>query len=152
MIKKTLVVNDDNTSLLIVCKMINKARFADETLTAVNGQLALDYFEKAVAQGKAHFDAAPEFIFLDMYMPIMNGWDFLDIFSKKYAHLFPGVKIAVVSSSVDPEDMVRLEKYGVVLASVTTPMSLEKLNIVKEMYLNQQHPGLCINNNNAYLN
>lgn len=138
MIKKTLVVNDDPTSLLVACKMIIKAQFANETVTANNGEDALAYFENAVSMGKEHFGEVPEFIFLDMNMPIMNGWDFLEIFSKKYAGIFPEVKIAVLSSSVDQSDLIGVTKYGVVLASVSSPINLEKLNVVKEMYLNQQ--------------
>ena len=152
MIKKTLVVNDDTVSLLIACKMISKAQFANETVTAKDGEAALAYFENVVSKGKEHFDDAPEFIFLDMYMPIMNGWDFLEVFSKKYAAIFLRVKIAVLSSSVDPGDLMRLEKYGVVMASVSTPISMEKLNLVKDIYLGQLHTGLFITNHEAYLN
>lgn len=138
MIKKTLVVNDDAVTLLVVPKLIQKAAFANETVTATNGEDALVYFENIVLMGKEHFGEVPDFIFLDINMPRMNGWEFLEIFSERYAPIFPEVKVAILSSSMIQSELLGLNKYGFVLTSVIPPINIEKLEIVKNMYLNQQ--------------
>jgi CheY-like chemotaxis protein len=131
MISKVLVINDDSISLMIATKLLRKAEFAHETLTAENGELGLSFFENGgMAAGEI-----PEFIFLDLFMPVMNGWDFLEIFQEKYAPLYPDVKIAIMSSYVAPDDLERLHSYDVVLDCVPTPMNFEKLAEIKDRYL-----------------
>ena len=138
MIKKTLVVNDNVITLLLVSKMIQKAEFANETVTATNGEEALVYFENIVSMGKEHFGEVPDFVFLDMHMPHMDGLEFLEIFSERYADIFPEVKVAILSSSMDQSELFGINKYGFLLTSVIPPINLEKMRIVKDMYLNQQ--------------
>ncbi len=151
MINKVLVVNDDPTSLLIVCKMISKVQFAKETVTANNGEMALSYFEEVLQLGIENTETVPEFIFLDLYMSGLSGWDFMDIFSKKYASLFPWVRIAVLSSYIDEEDILRFEKYKAVLAYLPAPLTLTQLAITKEKFLSLKEEELlksfCFNYN-----
>lgn len=131
MISKVLVINDDSISLMIATKLLRKAEFANETLTAENGEMGLSFFENGGLNG----GEIPEFIFLDLFMPVMNGWDFLEIFQEKYAPLYPDVKIAIMSSYVAPDDLERLQGYDVVLDCVPTPMNFEKLAEIKDRYL-----------------
>lgn len=131
MISKVLVINDDSISLMIATKLLKKAEFANETLTAENGEMGLSFFENAGMNA----DEVPEFIFLDLFMPVMNGWDFLEIFQQKYAAQYPEVKIAIMSSYVAPDDFERLQSYDVVLDCVPTPMNFEKLAEIKDRYL-----------------
>ncbi len=135
MINKALVVNDDAISLMVASKIISKAQFASETLTATDGQAALAYFDDDSSKENAA-KALPEFIFLDLYMPGMSGWDFLEIFSQKYASRFPGVKVAIISAQLDDADMKRLAKYGsVVLDCIPAPMNLGRIEEVREKFI-----------------
>ena len=83
MIKKSLVVNDDAISLLIASKLFKKAGFSGEIVTADNGKNALAYFSDIIGKGEDCFEQAPQFVFLNLYIPVMNGWDFLKIFFRK---------------------------------------------------------------------
>ena len=118
--------------------MLNKAQFSDEIITATNGEKALAYFSEIVSMGEACFDKAPEFVFLDLHMPVMNGWDFLNVFSAKYASLFPETKVVIVSATADREELAQLKKYQVVSDFLCVPITLEKLADIKKRYnLNQ---------------
>lgn len=143
MIKKALVINDDATLIFITCKLIAKSAFANETVTANDGEKALAYLEGIVSSGEDHFDEVPEFIFLDLNMPVMNGWDFLDVYSRKYAGIFPRTKVAILSSSINPGDIEVMKKYGVVSDFIATPMNLEILKQVKQKFLGGQVTEPC---------
>jgi len=152
MIKKALVVNDDDIFLLIASKMLNKAQFTDEILTATNGEKALAYFSEIVSMGETCYDKAPEFVFLDLNMPVMNGWDFLEVFSSKYAHLFPETKVVIVSSTTDNNDLVQLEKYRMVSDFMCVPMTLQKLDGIKERYSISHQAGSLTQNHHLQVN
>ena len=106
MLQKVLVVNDNELLLMIATKVIGLAKFAKETITATDGKKALEIFDDLLENNNTQ--AAPEFIFLDLNMPVMNGWEFLEIFSNNYAEKFPNLKLAILSASVEMKDILLL--------------------------------------------
>ncbi|NCI46596.1 response regulator [Sediminibacterium soli] len=130
MLYKSLVINDDPLSMMITRKLIDIATFSKETVSAVNGEDALTYFDSFVSGNSS--SPVPEFIFLDLSMPVMDGWGFLEVFSSKYASLFPHVKVAITSAFLDNNDLLRLEKYAMVIGYFPPPICLEKLADIKE--------------------
>jgi CheY-like chemotaxis protein len=138
MLHKVLVVNDNELLLLIAKKMIALSNFAEETITATNGLEAIEYFENLLQNEKDASKNAPEFIFLDLHMPSLDGWGFLELFTEKYATHFPKLKIAILSASVDMQEMLMLVKYPIVIDFVSTPINEEVLNVVKVKYYASQ--------------
>jgi CheY-like chemotaxis protein len=138
MLHKVLVVNDNELLLLISKKMIALSNFAEETITATNGLDAIEYFED-ILQNERPLIEAPEFIFLDLHMPSMDGWEFLAVFTEKYAQHFPNLKIAILSASVDMQEMLMLVKYPLVIDFVSTPINEEVLNGVLAKYYAVQY-------------
>ncbi len=138
MLHKVLVVNDNELLLLIAKKMIALSNFAEETITATNGLEAIEYFEDLL-QNERPLNEAPEFIFLDLHMPTMDGWEFLAVFTEKYAKHFPNLKIAILSASVDMQEMLMLVKYPIVIDFVSTPINEEVLNTVLAKYYATQY-------------
>jgi CheY-like chemotaxis protein len=133
MLQKVLVVNDNELLLMIATKVIGLAKFAKETITATDGKKALEIFDDLLENNNTQ--AAPEFIFLDLNMPVMNGWEFLEIFSNNYAEKFPNLKLAILSASVEMKDILLLEKYRIVIECISTPLSIEILESLKQKYL-----------------
>ena len=76
----------------------------------------------------------PELILLDLNMPIMDGWEFLDEFSIKYAAIFQTVKIAIVSSSVNPADFQKAKEYPFVIDFISKPISVDILRKINDHY------------------
>jgi CheY-like chemotaxis protein len=133
MLQKVLVVNDNELLLMIATKVIGLAKFAKETITATDGKKALEIFDDLLENNNTQ--AAPEFIFLDLNMPVMNGWEFLEIFSNNYAEKFPNLKLAILSASVEMKDILLLDKYRIVIECISTPLSIEILESLKQKYL-----------------
>lgn len=125
--KYILCVDDDPTALSIQKIMFKFMQFGEETITKLNGQEALDFYEEIA---KGNLNTIPEIIFLDLNMPVLDGWGFLEIFHKNYFHHFPNTKVYILSSSVDPNDKENAEKYPFVANFISKPLTKE---IVKEI-------------------
>ena len=126
----TILCVDDDPITLMLCKMvITKASFSNEIATAKNGQEALKYFDaiKTIANTKNK----PQLIFLDLNMPVMNGWEFLDSFNTQEYLEYHDTKVIILSSTIDPDDLEKSKKYPMVIDFLSKPISKEMLEYVK---------------------
>jgi len=132
MINKMLCVDDDSISLTISKLLLKRTGFADQIFTAIDGSDALIYFETHFAENLNPQETAPNLILLDINMPVMNGWEFLDVYIAKYAEKLPNTKVVILSSTINPEDLLRAKEYAIVAQFVSKPLSVENLTELKE--------------------
>lgn len=128
MLDKILCVDDDPITLMLCKMVIIKASFSKETVTAKNGQEALKYFESI----KTNISTKPQLIFLDLNMPVMDGWEFLNAFNTSEFSDFHDSKVIILSSTIDPEDLVKSKKYPMVIDFLSKPISKEMLEYLKD--------------------
>jgi CheY-like chemotaxis protein len=130
----TILFIDDDTITLMLCKMvISKSLFSKEIVTAKNGEEALQYFNTLKqANTNAHL-SKPQLIFLDLNMPVMSGWEFLDSFSTTEYSEFNNTKVIILSSTIDPEDLEKSNKYPMVIDFLSKPISKEMLEYIREI-------------------
>ena len=69
----------------------------------------------------------PDFIFLDINMPVMNGWDFLEEFHDNMFFMTEEVKMIMLTSSIDTVDYNRALQFPSVVGYLTKPLDLEKV-------------------------
>ena len=125
----TILCVDDDPITLMLCKMvINKALFSNKIITAKNGEDALNYFKTLKDTGTG---IKPQLIFLDLNMPIMGGWEFLDSFSTAEYSEYNTINVIILSSTIDPEDLEKAKKYPMVLDFLSKPITKEMLEYVK---------------------
>jgi len=128
MINKIFCVDDDPITLMLYKMVISKATLAETIITAKNGQEALDYYDD-LAEG----ETSPELMFLDLNMPIMGGWEFLDNFTQeKYNRFNHTTKIIVLSSTIDPKDIEMVKKYPIIMDFISKPITKEMLEELKK--------------------
>lgn len=134
MLDSVLCIDDDPITLML-CKMaIVKASFSNEIATAKNGEEALQYFDTIKQTNlNSEFKKIPQLIFLDLNMPIMDGWEFLERFSSKDYADFNKLNIIILSSTIDPEDLKKSKKYPMVIDFLSKPISKEMLDYLKEI-------------------
>lgn len=132
MLDQILCVDDDPITLMLCKKVIAKASFSNEIITSQNGEEALDYFNKlkdtnSESESKKH----PQLIFLDLNMPVMGGWEFLDIFNTDDYSEFSAIKVIVLSSTIDPEDLEKAKSYSMVIDFLSKPVTISMLEYLK---------------------
>ncbi|MFP2996538.1 response regulator [Spongiivirga sp. MCCC 1A20706] len=124
-IKLGCIIDDDNTYVHLISTLIKMKNLTEELLIFNNGQEAMDYFEKAVENNA--IEDLPQVIFLDLNMPVMNGWQFLEQFDKKKCN---NCSLYVVSSSINPNDMNRAKQFPTVKDYITKPLEISTLEAV----------------------
>ncbi|MGA9639736.1 response regulator [Flavobacterium sp.] len=128
MLDKILCVDDDPITLMLFKKVISKTGFSKETATAQNGEEALIYFNNIQEIKKTQATIViPQLIFIDLNMPIMGGWEFLERFSNTEYNDYNKTNIVVLSSTIDPEDFEKAKKYPMVLDFLSKPITAAML-------------------------
>jgi CheY-like chemotaxis protein len=120
--KDILLVDDDQICNLISSKTLEKLGFVDEVHTALNGKEAINLFNDHYMTSQS----LPDLILLDLNMPIMNGFEFLEALQKLNLPQIERVKIIIVTSSQNPEDVKRAKALGINLF-MSKPVTATKL-------------------------
>jgi CheY-like chemotaxis protein len=127
---ETILCVDDDPITLMLCKMvITKSSFSNKIDTAKNGEEALKYFDSLLLAKNLN---KPQLIFLDLNMPIIDGWEFLDHFNTLKYSDFHQIKVIILSSTIDPEDLKKSKKYPMVIDFLSKPISKEMLEYLKD--------------------
>jgi len=126
--KYNVCLIDDDKVYQFTSKMILEAtQLTSRITTFFNGQEAIEFFLDPANQ---QIDILPDVIFLDINMPIMNGWNFLEEFDKIFYTLPKKILIYVVSSSVDDSDMEKSKSFLSVADYVIKPINKEKYRLL----------------------
>ncbi len=126
--KTACIIDDDPIFIYGTKRLMTEVDFCENVLVFENGQDAIDGLNEITASG----EKLPSVIFLDLNMPIMNGWEFLEDFVKITNHNREKVTIFIISSSVDPRDLERVKNYKVVNNYILKPISSNDLRSVLE--------------------
>ena len=127
MLKKVLLI-DDHMVTWAICEMVlSKTAFCEQLEKLSNGKEGIDYFSSYFdKKKKGETDLLPpDLILLDLNMPLMDGWAFLENYIRKYAERLQGTRIAILSSTVNPEDFIRAQKYEIVIDFINIPLTIE---------------------------
>lgn len=122
----TCIIDDDPIFVFGAKRIMQVADFSKSYIIFNNGKEAIDGFKYILTQGLK----IPEVILLDINMPVMDGWQFLDEFSK--IESAKDVTIFIVSSSIDPSDLEKARSYNIVNDYVLKPISIEKVKTISE--------------------
>lgn len=114
---KVLLVEDDETTIFLTKLVLDNKEIKNIDIT-MNGLEALLYIEKN----------CPDLIILDISMPIMDGFEFLDRRDKN--NLCPNSQIVILTSSIRPEDKKKAFSYNNVIDYMEKPLTSEKVDVI----------------------
>lgn len=120
-----LLIDDDKTFNIINRALIQKINPEIEVVEFTSSTIGLDYLgEKLLTDQQL-----PDFLFLDIRMPEMTGFEFLDILTSQFTHAkLKAMRIFILTSSLDVKDKERARESGVVEGFINKPLELEVLN------------------------
>jgi CheY-like chemotaxis protein len=122
--KKVMVVDDELVDRIMARKVMTRYAFAEEVIVVESAIDALEYLTDPATDP----EELPGLIFLDINMPEMNGFDFLDEYSKLPDPIKRRSRIVMLSSSLHPEDRVRALGSPCVCKFLSKPLTKEKLS------------------------
>jgi len=123
-INTVLVIEDEEIGRYIVTSVLKRMGIGKEILIAINGLEALKLLRKLCVN-----QSCPELIFLDIKMPVINGFEFLTELEKSNDIDISGSKIILLSSSANPKDLEKAEYYPFI-TYMYKPLTREKLQQV----------------------
>lgn len=111
---KVLVVEDDSMMAFLHKEVIKSNNISSSPLSFKNGKDAMDFIVEDAAEDTFYM------ILLDLNMPVMNGWQFLDELEK--TRISYRTKVVIVTSSIDPADREKAEMYKTVENYLSKPL------------------------------
>jgi len=126
---KLMIIDDDEINNFTVEAMLERIDFVDHYQIRDSGESALTYLKEAVEN-----NTFPDYIFVDINMPIMNGFQFLEQYEQLYKDRYPDTHICMLSSSMNKSDEEKSLSYHCVSRYETKPLNKTKL---EKIVLNQ---------------
>jgi CheY-like chemotaxis protein len=121
MYKNFAIIDDEEICQFIIEKVIDDTKLTIKTSVFSNGKEAIDFFTLNVNNP----EILPDVILLDLNMPIMDGWQFLDYFAVLKQQIKKTIKICILSSSRNEKDIIKAKKYSDVTEYISKPISAE---------------------------
>ena len=120
MTKLFILVDDDPLNNLLLKKTIEKNCEGSNVKDFIEPELALLYIENEFEE---KYSESKIILFLDINMPTLTGWDFLEEFEKFPAVVKNQFKIYILSSSIDPADIKRAKQNPLVIDFIEKPIN-----------------------------
>ena len=122
------IIDDDPIFVFGTKRIMQLSNFSESVIVYQNGKEA---YEKLKATIQAN-EPQPDIIFLDLNMPIWDGWQFLDEFIK-IPNDYP-ITIYIITSSVDPADVEKAKKYDAISSYIVKPITSASLQNILDNY------------------
>lgn len=131
MTKKTIwIVDDDAIYQIIANKIIQRSGMFSAISSFKNGKEAIEYLYNAAASNAN----LPDIILLDINMPIMDGWEFMDEMGAITSKLQKKISVYIVSSSIAVEDKNKSKSYENILGYLSKPITVNDLLLIASNY------------------
>ena len=127
-IKLACIIDDDNIYVNLIKKIIETKKLCDHLLIFKDGKEGIDYFEALLQNFNK--ENIPEVILLDINMPIMDGWEFLERFTKIKNKFNSSITLYVVSSSINAVDIEKAKSLSTVKNYLVKPVKIDELEAV----------------------
>ncbi len=124
-----MLIDDNEIDNLINQKIIESSGICNHIFTHTGGRSAIEFLKNAekIADSAGKKELMPEIIFLDIDMPLMDGFQFLDEFENLSQNIREHCKIVMLTSSINSKDVRRSKRYANVKEYINKPLTKESL-------------------------
>ena len=129
-IDSILIIDDDEVNNFICTRIIEKSEMTKNLITYTSAREGLEFLEKQSQDGGQF----PDLILLDLNMPVMSGWEFLEEYKAFSGSVSKDVVLIVFSSSVYQDDIDRARSYSDVSDYRSKPITMDVLRDIREKY------------------
>jgi CheY-like chemotaxis protein len=135
-----LLIDDDDTTNFLNKRLLDRMEITDHIRTFVNGKQAFDYLynvsnKNYEVESSEYFQ--PELIFLDINMPVMDGFEMLDLYERLDSEFRKRIVMVVLTTSTHPQDTANSKKYNA--EYIIKPLTAEKVNRLLEVHFNDRN-------------
>jgi CheY-like chemotaxis protein len=128
--RNILLLDDNDLDNFINEKIMESNLFSKKNYICTSGKSAIEFLTNIVEMGEDFSKNYPEIIFVDLNMPLMDGFQFIEFFKKNLESKLHNPKIVILTSSIFPEDELKAEKISKDITFLIKPLTkdiLEKL-------------------------
>jgi CheY-like chemotaxis protein len=130
-----LLIDDNESDNFLHQRVIEKAGIAEHLEILENGKEALDYIATKGTCGTPEDSyCQPELIFLDINMPVVDGWEFLEEFNKREYIQKENTIFVMLTTSLNPSDKTRAEKMAEISCFKYKPLTLDMIDEIMQKH------------------
>lgn len=137
-LNSVLLVDDDEATNFINRRIIEKAGITDHIEVTYNGKEALDYLSCSGKYEKTGTPfPKPMLILMDINMPVMDGWEFLEAYRMLDSEKKSGKILVMLTTSFNPDDKLRAENILEISGFQSKPLDLTKVSQIMDTYFGE---------------
>jgi CheY-like chemotaxis protein len=144
-----LVIDDDEPTNFFTNMILEESGCIHHIKVVQSGQEALDYLTKSEEPGSdGNLYPSPNLILLDINMPAMNGWEFLEEYRKLSIKHKGNIRTIMLTTSLFPEDKLKAKEIPEISGFENKPLTIEKLEqILQNHFTNNNVSGMLLSDN-----
>jgi len=121
--EKVMIIDDNAIDLYITKRIIIKNKFGENVLEYFSAEKALQYLQ----DHQEHLNMLPQIIFIDIHMPVMSGFEFMEVYKKLPSKVKKNCRVYISSSTIDQNDIERSNEDENIAAFQVKPITKESL-------------------------
>jgi two-component system, chemotaxis family, chemotaxis protein CheY len=129
--EKIMFIDDDEISNFVSIRTIEEAFLANDVEAISSAVKAIEQLRHWIGHTP---EKIPDLIFLDINMPMMNGWEFIEEYRKIKPQIHKEILIIILTSSVYQHDKKKAKEYAEIKDYIMKPISINDIQSIKKKY------------------